>query len=50
MDVSVIANTSGISMILAIFALIISLAILGIGIYLIFLLIKVLRIYIKKNS
>lgn len=50
MDVTVITNPSGTSMILAIFTLVISLSILGIVIYLIFLFIKGLRIYIKKNS
>lgn len=37
------------SMLFAIIPLIIYLFILGVGIYLIFLLIKALRIYIKKN-
>ena len=46
MDISVKALPGISSLILSIIALIIS----GIGIYLIFLLIKTLRIYVKKNS
>lgn len=46
MDITVNAFPENISIIAAI----ISLAILGVGIYLVFLLIKTLRIYIKNNS
>lgn len=46
MDISVTAFPGGMSIIITI----ISLAILGVGIYIVFLLIKTLRIYIKKNS
>lgn len=46
MDISVTARPEGISIIVTM----ISLAILGIGIYLVFLLIKALRVYIKKSS
>ena len=46
MDISVKALPGINSLILSIVALIIS----GLGIYLIFLLVKSLRIYIKKNS
>lgn len=46
MDISVTAFPEGMSIIITI----ISLAILGVGIYIVFLLIKALRVYIKKNS
>lgn len=46
MDISITALPEGVSIINTI----ISLLILGIGIYLLFLLIKALRVYIKKNS
>jgi Na+-transporting methylmalonyl-CoA/oxaloacetate decarboxylase gamma subunit len=46
METTVRVIPSGISII----ATIISLLVLGVGIYLLFLLVKALRIYIKKNS
>lgn len=46
MDISVRAFPDG----MAIIALIISLAVIGLGIYLLFLMIKALRVYIRKNS
>ena len=46
MDITVKAFPSGISII----ATIVSLLMLAVGIYLIFLLIKALRLYTKKNS
>ncbi|OLS02067.1 hypothetical protein [Tissierella creatinophila] len=46
MDISVTAFPEGMSIINTI----ISLAILGVGIYIVFLIIKALRAYIKKNS
>lgn len=46
MDISVTALPGAISIIMTI----ISLIILGVGIYILFLIIKALRVYIKKNS
>jgi len=46
MDIAVEALPSGMSMIVSILSLIV----IGVGIYLVFLVIKALRVYIKKNS
>lgn len=46
MDIVVAASPNSISWIMSI----ITLAIFGVGIYLLFLIIKALRIYIRKNS
>lgn len=50
MSMSVAIKPTNISIIMAIIGLIISLTIIGVGIYLIVLIIKSLRIYIRKNS
>lgn len=46
MDIAVEVLPSGMSMIVSI----LSLVVIGAGVYLIFLVIKALRVYIKKNS
>lgn len=50
MEIAVKVVPKASSMLLAILSSILFFSILGIGIYLIYLLLKALRIYIKKNS